>query len=137
MWKRNSSGFLTLVFLFKERSHLCTFNYKSELHVHCTVSRLYFCQCTHRCSSARSPSHSAVPRRDSNRNIFVCLAEMRLHRLNMEVLQISKTKVYLGSMSRDMHSYTHWLRPRNRQSPRIWTRMRGRHWSAKTDDISL
>jgi hypothetical protein len=54
------------------------------------------------------------------------------HRLKMEV-------VYLGSMSRDVHSCTPWLRPRNPfpPSPRIGTRIRGRYWSAKIDDISL
>jgi hypothetical protein len=57
-----------------------------------------------------------------------------MHRLNMKL----DPKVYLGSMSRDMHSCTHWLRPRD--SPplsRIWTRIRGRYWSANIDDISF
>ncbi len=36
------------------------------------------------------------------------------------------------------HSWTHWLRPRNPSpSPRIWTHIRGRCWSAKIDDIPL
>jgi hypothetical protein len=35
------------------------------------------------------------------------------HRLNMEV----DLQVYLGSMSRDVHSCTHWLRPRNLSHP--------------------
>jgi hypothetical protein len=40
------------------------------------------------------------------------------HRLSMEL-------VYLGSMSRDVHSCTHWLRPRNPSpSPRVWTGIR-------------
>ncbi len=34
------------------------------------------------------------------------------------------SKVYFGSMSRDVHSCTHWLRPPQLPpSPRIWTRM--------------
>jgi hypothetical protein len=34
-------------------------------------------------------------------------------------------------MSRDTHSCTHWLRPRNLPlSPRIGSRIRGRYWSA-------
>jgi hypothetical protein len=47
---------------------------------------------------------------------------------------------YLGSMSRNEHSCTYWLRPRNPPPPpipRIWTRKRGRYWSAKIDDISF
>ena len=37
-----------------------------------------------------------------------------------------------------MYSCTHWLRPRNStHSPRIWTHIRGRYWSAKIDDICL
>jgi hypothetical protein len=35
------------------------------------------------------------------------------HRLNMEVI----FKVYLGSMSRDVHSCSHWLKPRNPPPP--------------------
>jgi hypothetical protein len=31
---------------------------------------------------------------------------------------------------------THWLRPRKPPSPRNWAHIRGRHWSAKIDDIS-
>jgi len=27
------------------------------------------------------------------------------------------SKIYLGSMSRDVHSYAHWLRPRNLPHP--------------------
>ncbi len=58
----------------------------------------------------------------------------------MEKRQISK--VYLGSMSCDVHSRTHWLRPRNPPSPfpvpprpLIGTRKRERHWSAKTTSL--
>ncbi len=40
-------------------------------------------------------------------------AKARQHRLNMEV----DLQVYLGSMSRDVHSCTHWLRPRNPPNP--------------------
>jgi hypothetical protein len=36
-----------------------------------------------------------------------------------------------------VHSCTHWLRPRNSPSPRIWPHIQGRYWSAKIDDISL
>ncbi len=55
------------------------------------------------------------------------------HRLNIEVDLQS-----LSSMSHDVHSCTHWLRPRNPlPSPRIGSRIRGRYWSAKIDDISL
>ncbi len=49
-----------------------------------------------------------------------------IHRLNME-------------LDLHVHSCTHWLRPRNPPPPipRIWAHIRGRYWSAKTDDISL
>jgi hypothetical protein len=37
-----------------------------------------------------------------------------------------------------VQSCTHWLRPCNPlPSSRIWTRIRGRYWSAKIDDIHL
>ncbi len=42
--------------------------------------------------------------------------------------------LHLGSVSRDVHSCTHWLRPRNPPPPPA---LRGRYWSAKIDDISL
>jgi hypothetical protein len=49
-----------------------------------------------------------------------------------------KFKVHLGSMSRDVHSCTHWLRPRNSPPyPVFGLVLRGRYWSAKIDDISL
>jgi hypothetical protein len=35
-----------------------------------------------------------------------------------------------------VHSCTHWLRTRN-PPPRIWAQIRGRHWSAKIDDVSF
>jgi hypothetical protein len=55
----------------------------------------------------------------------------QLHRLNMKV-------VYLGSMSRDVHSCTHWLRPRNSLTPPAFGLvLLGRCWSEKIDDISL
>jgi hypothetical protein len=41
------------------------------------------------------------------------------HRLNLE-LDLQRL---LGSMSRDVHNCTHWLRPGNPPSPRIWTRI--------------
>ncbi len=48
------------------------------------------------------------------------------------------SKVYLGSMSRDAHSCTHWLRPRKSLPPPAFGLvLRGRYWSAKIDDISL
>jgi hypothetical protein len=59
-----------------------------------------------------------------------------LHRLNMEV----DLQSCFGSMSRDVHSCTHWLRLRNSPpppSPHIWAHIRGRYWSTKIDDISL
>ncbi len=46
---------------------------------------------------------------------FIIAHDWPTHRLNMEVLYISK--VYLGSMSREVHSCTHWLRPRNSHPP--------------------
>ncbi len=38
-----------------------------------------------------------------------------------------------------VHSCTHWLRPRNPPPPHLgsYVYVRGRHWSAKIDDISL
>jgi hypothetical protein len=44
--------------------------------------------------------------------------ERRYHSLNMEL----DLQIYLGSMSRDVHSCSHWLRPRNPPPPfpRIW-----------------
>jgi hypothetical protein len=36
-------------------------------------------------------------------------------------------KFILGPMPRDVHSCTHWLRPRNSLPPRIWTRIRVRY----------
>ncbi len=59
--------------------------------------------------------------------------EGRYHRLIMEV----DLQSYLDSMSRDMHSCTHRLRPRNPPSPAFELVLRGRYWSAKIDDISL
>ncbi len=61
--------------------------------------------------------------------------ETAKHRLNIEI-----SKVNVGSMSLDVHRCTHWPRPRNSPPPpptRIWTRRRGRNWSAKIDDIFL
>ncbi len=61
-----------------------------------------------------------------------------LHRLNTVLSQISK--VYMGSMSRDVHSCPHWLRPRELPpplSPAFGLIYEGRYWSAKIDDISL
>jgi hypothetical protein len=44
----------------------------------------------------------------------------------------------LGSMSHDVHSYTHWLIPRNPPThPAFRLDIRWRYWSAKIDDISL
>ncbi len=41
-------------------------------------------------------------------------------------------------MLRDVHSCTHWLRPRNPSPPPAFGLvLRGRYWSAKIDDISL
>ncbi len=54
--------------------------------------------------------------------------KVRKHRLNTELLQISK--VYLDSSSL---AETPQLPP----YPRIWTPIRGCYWSAKKDDISL
>jgi hypothetical protein len=42
-----------------------------------------------------------------------------------------------SSLGLHVHSCTHRLRPRNRLPPCIWAHIRGRHWSAKIDDISL
>ncbi len=45
-------------------------------------------------------------------------------------------KVYLGSISRDVHSCTHWLRPRNSLTPPAFELvLQRRYWSAKIDDI--
>jgi hypothetical protein len=45
-------------------------------------------------------------------------------RLNMEV-----AKVYLGSMARDLHCCTHWLRPRSLpQTLGLGLVLRGRYW---------
>ncbi len=52
------------------------------------------------------------------------------HRLNMELDLQSLFGLH-------MHSCTHWLRPRNPPSARIWAHIRERHWSAKTGDMSL
>ncbi len=41
----------------------------------------------------------------------------------------------LGSMSRDVHCYSHWLRPSI--PPAFGLIYQGRYWSAKIDDISL
>jgi hypothetical protein len=61
---------------------------------------------------------------------------LQTYRLNME---IDLQSLFGGSMSRDVHSCTHWLmKPRNPPlSPRIWAHIQGRYWSAKKDDISL
>ncbi len=45
------------------------------------------------------------------------------------------SKVYLGSMSCEVHSCTHWLRPRN--PPAFGLVYDGLYLSAKIDDISL
>jgi hypothetical protein len=64
-------------------------------------------------------------------NSKVLVSDSDSHRLNMEV-------VYLGSMSCDVHSCTHWLRPRYfPPSPALGLVLLGRYWSAKRDDISL
>ncbi len=50
------------------------------------------------------------------------------------------SKVYLGSMSRDVRYTTvliGWNPATSSLPPRIWTRIRGRYWSTKIDDISL
>jgi hypothetical protein len=44
----------------------------------------------------------------------------------------------LYSKSRDVHSWTHGLKPETQQppaSPRIWTHIPGRYFSAMIDDI--
>ncbi len=46
-------------------------------------------------------------------------------------------KLIWAPCARDVHSCTHWLRPRNPPPPRIWAHIRGRSWSAKIDDFSL
>jgi hypothetical protein len=50
------------------------------------------------------------------------------HRFNMEL----DLQCLFGL---HVYSCTHWLRPSNSPSPRIWAH--GRYWSAKIDDISL
>ncbi len=40
-------------------------------------------------------------------------------------------------MSRDVHSCSHWLRPRNPPLPAFGFIYEGRYWSAKIDEISL
>jgi hypothetical protein len=52
------------------------------------------------------------------------------HRLNMKV----DLQSFWGSMSRDVHSCTHWVRPSNPPSPRIGALIRGRYWPAKIDE---
>ncbi len=52
------------------------------------------------------------------------------HRSNMEA------EVYLGSMSRDVHSCSHWMIPCNSPPSPAFV-IRGRYWSANIDDISL
>jgi hypothetical protein len=54
------------------------------------------------------------------------------HRLNLELNLQS-----LFGLLCTLYSCTHWLRPRNTPTPRIWTHIQGRYWSAKIDDISL
>jgi hypothetical protein len=47
------------------------------------------------------------------------------------------SKFYLGSMSRDVHSCSHWLRPRSLPPPLAFGLVyEGRYWSAKIDEIS-
>ncbi len=47
-------------------------------------------------------------------------------------------KVHLGSLTRDVHSTSHWLRPRNPSPPPAFGLIyEGRYWSVKIDDISL
>ncbi len=57
----------------------------------------------------------------------------RRHRLNMEVDLQSLFGLH-SSMSCDVHSCSHWLRPRNSLPPPV---LRGRYWLAKINDISL
>jgi hypothetical protein len=54
-------------------------------------------------------------------------------------MEVYLHKVYLGSMSRDVHSCTHWLRTRKgcNPPPPLGLVLRGRYWSAKIDDSSL
>jgi predicted RNase H-like nuclease (RuvC/YqgF family) len=58
------------------------------------------------------------------------------HRLNIEVdLQC----LFWLNVTCDVHSRTHWLETQQfppPPSPRIWSRIGGRYWSAKLDDIS-
>jgi hypothetical protein len=43
------------------------------------------------------------------------------HRLNKELV----SKIYLAYMSRDVRSYSHWLRPHKPPPPPIWAHIRG------------
>jgi hypothetical protein len=78
--------------------------------------------------------HTSIPNSSSilhpvfyNLATFVVLFH---HRLNMELDLQSLFGLHVNSC-------THWLRPRNSPSPRIWAHLRGSYWSAKIDDISL
>ncbi len=55
------------------------------------------------------------------------------HRLNMKLDKLDLQSLF----GLHVHSCTRWLRPRNAPPPRIWPHIRGRYWSANTDDISL
>jgi hypothetical protein len=62
--------------------------------------------------------------------ILVCSG----HRLNMELDLQSSFGLYV---SPDVHSCSHWLRPRNPPPPAFGLIYEERFWSAKIDDISL
>ncbi len=70
-----------------------------------------------------------------NTNYYSFLLFLFDHRLNMELNRQSLFGLHL-------HSWTHWLRLRNRNpspppSLRIWPHIRSSYWSVKIDDISL
>ncbi len=58
------------------------------------------------------------------------------HRLNMEVL-VDLQSLFALHVTWCAQLYSLAETPQPPQSPRIWTRIRGLYWSAKTDDISL
>jgi hypothetical protein len=74
------------------------------------------------------------PQKDTQDNLRTCSMISMPYRLTMEV----DLQSLLGSMSRDLHICTHWLRARNSSPPPAFGLvLRGRYWSAKIDDISL
>jgi hypothetical protein len=77
--------------------------------------------CNDSCPTCEDPAFKTS---ESGRDLLLVLT-LECKTLGMVVARYTVSKVYLGSMSRDVHSSSHWLGPCNPPPPRIWAHVRG------------